>query len=215
MVKSYMKLIGIFRGKQKNHNIQILSILYDNGPLTAWEITKKIQKVQRISLHATLNKRLRDLEKKGYLNKGGKKWCLRFKGIIASILAQKTPRPLSSKWADVADFFTKYSKEHFSGLSDMTVQGFGVTFQPFKGIDKTVQTIRTFDNWVALSEFVKGLIQTGVVNFDVISNETLFTVILLEASRGASDEQFQDFMKEWNFDVSPSKSNDDREKIDE
>jgi hypothetical protein len=212
-----MKLIGIFRGKQKNHNIQILSILYENGPLTAWEITGIIQTPRggRVSLHATLNKRLRDLEKKGYLNKGGKKWCLRFKGIIASILAQKTPKPLSSKWADVADFFSKYSKEHFSELSDMTVQGFGVTFQPFKGIDKTVQTLRSFDNWVALSEFVKGLIQTGVVNFDVISNETLFTVILLEASRGASEEQFQDFMKEWNFDVSSLKSNDDREKIDE
>jgi len=210
-----MKLIGIFRGKQKTHNIQILSILYDNGPLTAWEITKKIQNVGKVSLHATLNKRLRDLEKKGYLNKAGKKWCLRFKGIIASILAQKTPEPLSNKWADVADFFTKHSREHFTGLSDMTVQAFGVTFQPFKGIDKTAQTIRTFDDWVALSEFVKGLIQTGVVNFDVVSNETLFTVILLEASREASDEQLQDFMKEWNFEVSTSKSNDDRGKIDE
>jgi len=210
-----MKLIGIFRGKQAKYNTAILHILYDNGPLTAWEITGKIQKRGRVSLHATLNKRLRDLEKKEYLNKAGKKWCLRFKGIIASILAQKTPKPLSNKWADVADFFSKYSKEHFSELSDMTVQAFGVTFQPFKGIDKTVQTIRTFDNWVALSEFVKGLIQTGVVNFDVISNETLFTVILLEASRGASDEQLQDFMKEWNFEMSTSKSNDDRGKIDE
>jgi hypothetical protein len=215
MVKSYTKLIGIFQGKQAKHNIQILNILYDNGPLTAWEITGKIRSTGKISLHATLNKRLRSLEKKGYLNKAGKKWCLRFKGIIAAILAQKTPKPLSNKWADVADFFSKYSKEHFSELSDMTVQGFGVTFQPFKGIDKTVQTIRTFDNWVALSEFVKGLIQTGVVNFDVISNETLYTVILMEASRGASKEQLQDFMKEWNFEVSASKSNDDRGQIDE
>ena len=210
-----MKLIGIFRGKQAKHNIQILSILYDNGPLTAWEITGKIQKVGRISLHATLNKRLRSLEKKGYLDKAGKKWCLRFKGIIAAVLMQKTPKPLSSKWTELVDFFGKYVQEHFSALSDMTVQANGVIFHPFKGMDKSAQTVRTFDDWVALSDFVKRLIQTGVVNFDVISNETLFIVILLEASRKASDEQLQDFMKDWNFEVPTSKSNDDGGKIDE
>ena len=211
MVKSYTKLIGIFRGKQVKHNVQILSILYDNGPLTAWEITGKIQKVGKTSLHATLNKRLRSLEKKGYLDKAGKKWCLRFKGIIAAVLMQKTPKPLSSKWTELVDFFARYSEEHFSALSDVTVQANGVIFHPLEAIKKTGQTLRTFDDWVALSNYVKGLIQTGVINFDVISNETLFAVILSEFSH----EQVDALMKDWNFKVPTSTSNDDRRKIDQ
>lgn len=214
MVKSYMKLIGIFQGKQAKHNTQILSILYDNGPLTAWEITGKIQNVGKVSLHATLNKRLRSLEKKEYLDKAGKKWCLQFKGIIAAILIQKTPKPLSNKWAETLDFFSKFIKEHFSALSDVTISAGGVNYRPFEGIDKTVQTLTTFDDWIELSKFVKGLIKTGVINFDVISNETLFTVIMSEASRVATDEQFQDFMKDWNIQISTSKSNDDKAKTD-
>ena len=196
-MKSYMKLIGIFQGKQAKHNIQILSILYDNGPLTAWEITGKIQKVGRISLHATLNKRLRSLEKKEYLNKAGKKWCLRFKGIIAAVLIQKTPKPLSDKWTELVDFFAKYSEEHFSAFSKVTIQANGVIFHPFEAIKKTGHTLRTFDEWVTLSNYVKGLMQTGVINLDVISNETLFAVILSEATH----EQVEALKKDWNFKV--------------
>jgi hypothetical protein len=207
-----MKLIGIFQGKQAKHNIQILSILYDNGPLTAWEITGKIQNVGKVSLHATLNKRLRSLEKKGYLDKAAKKWCLQFKGLIAAILIQKTPKPLSNKWAETLDSFSNLIKEHFSALSDVTIIANGVNYRPFEGIDKTVQTLNTFDDWIQLSNFVKGLIQTGVINFDVISNETLFTVIMSEASRVATDEQLQDFMKDWNIQMPTSKSNDNKEK---
>ena len=206
-----MKLIGIFEGKQTKHNIQILSILYDNGPLTAWEITGKIQKIGRVSLHATLNKRLRSLEKKEYLNKAGKKWYLRFKGIIAAILIQKTPKPLSNKWADLIDSFSKNVEEHFSAFSKMTVQANGVTFHPFETIKQTGQIIRTFDDWVTLSNFVKGLIQTGVVNFDVISNQTLITVILSEFT----DEQLEAQMKDSNFKVPTSTSNDNKRKIDQ
>ncbi len=211
MVKSYTKLIGIFQGKQAKHNIQILSILYDNGPLTAWEITGKIRKVGRISLHATLNKRLRSLEKKGYLNKAGKKWCLQFKGIIAAVLIQKTPKPLSNKWTELVDSFAKLIEENFKTLSDLTIQVDGATFQPFKAINETRQTLRTFDDWITLSNYVKSLIHTGVVNLDVISSETLFAVILSEAS----DEQIEALMKDWNFKVPTSTANDDRRKIDQ
>lgn len=211
MTKSYMKLIGIFQGKQTKHNIQILSILYDNGPLTAWEITGKIQKVGRISLHATLNKRLRSLEKKEYLRKAGKKWCLRLKGIIATLIMQKNPKPLGNKWTELVESFDKYYREHFAGLSDVTIQANGVTFHPFEAIKKTGQTLRTFDDWITLSNYVKGLIQTGVINLDIISNETLFTVILSEASH----EQVEALMKDWNFKVSASTSNDDERDIDQ
>jgi hypothetical protein len=216
MVKSYTKLIGIFQGKQAKHNIQILTLLYDSGPLTAWEITGKIARVgNRQSLHATFNKRLRSLEKKGYLKKAGKKWCLQFKGIIAAILIQKAPKPISNKWAEILGSFSQQIKEHFSELSDMTVQASGVSYRPFEGIDKTVEMLNTFDDWITLSNFVKSLIQTGVVNFDVISNETLFTVILSEISHKATDEEIKDFMKDWNIQMTTSKPNDDAETNDE
>lgn len=195
MTKSYMKLIGIFRGKQAKYNVQILSILYDNGPLTAWEITGKIRKVGRISLHATLNKRLRSLEKKKYLRKAGKKWCLSFKGIIATVLIQKNPKPLSNKWTELVESFAKYFEDHFSALSNVTIQANGVTYRPLEALSKTVQELRTFDDWIALSNYVKGLTQTGVINFDLISNETLFTVILSEFSH----EQVEALMKDWNI----------------
>lgn len=211
MVKSYMKLIGIFRGKQRKHNIRILSILLDNGPLTAWEITGKIRTVGKMSLHATLNKRLRSLEKKGYLNKAGKKWCLQFKGIIAAVLIQKTPRPMSNKWTELVDFFAKDLEEHSNTLSKMTIQANGVIFHPFEAIKRAGQTLRTFDDWIALSNYVKGLMQKGVINLDVISNETLFAVILTEFSH----EQIEALMKDWNVETSTSTSNDDRREIDQ
>jgi hypothetical protein len=208
MVKSYTKLIGIFRGKQAKHNIQVLSILYDSGPLTAWEITGKIQNVGKVSLHATLNKRLRSLEKKGYLGKAGKKWCLRFKGIIAAVLIQKTPKPLSDKWTELVEFFAQYFEEHFNALSKVTIQANDVIFHPLEAIKKTGQTLRTFDDWVALSNYVKGLIQTGVINLDVISNETLFAVILSELSH----EQVEALMKDWNIKASRDSPDDSQRK---
>jgi hypothetical protein len=166
--------------------------------------------VGKMSLHATLNKRLRSLEKKGYLAKAERKWCLQFKGVIATILSQKTPRPLSSKWADLTDSFSKNVEEHFSELSKTTVHTGGVTFCPLEAIKETGPTIRNFDEWIALSNFIKRLIEKGVVNFDVISNQTLFTVMLSEFT----DEQVKTSMKGWDFKESTSKSDDDKEEID-
>jgi hypothetical protein len=93
----------------------------------------------------------------------------------------------------------------------MTIHANDVILHPFEAIKETGQTLRTFDDWITLSNFVKGLIQTGVVNFDVISNETLFTVILSEFT----NEQVKTLMKDWNVEVPTSTSNDDRRKIDE
>jgi hypothetical protein len=83
-----MNTIGIFQGKQKTHNLQALTILFDSGPLSVWEITLKIRKTNRHSLHATLNKSLRLLEKKGYIHKEGRKWILDLKGLIPVFIIQ-------------------------------------------------------------------------------------------------------------------------------
>jgi hypothetical protein len=96
-------------------------------------------------------------------------------------------------------------------IAETTISAHGLTFRPLEGIAKTAQTLNTFDDWIVLSNFVKNLMQTGLINFDVISNETLFTVVLSELSKKASDIQLQDFMKEWSFQA----LNRDRTKVDE
>jgi hypothetical protein len=93
MVKSHKDLIGIFKGKQAAYNVQILNLLFDNGPLTAWQMTGRMTTHGKVSLHATLNKRLRSLEKKKYLRKEGKWWFLQFKGLIVTLIIQKKPKP--------------------------------------------------------------------------------------------------------------------------
>ena len=88
-----------------------MTLLYDNEPLSAWELTAKIRKVGRQSLHATLNKRLRNLEKKGYVRRKERKWYLRFKGIIAVLLIQPEPKMWNPKW-------TELFKESVQGVSE-------------------------------------------------------------------------------------------------
>ena len=196
MVKSDMNLIGIFKGKQAKYNILILNILFDNGPLTTWKITGKTQTPRggRISLHATLNKRLRDLEKKGYLSKRGKEWCLQFKGIIAGLIIQETPKPLSSKWTELVDNYAEFVQKHSGAFLGATIRVNDIIVSPVQAIDETRKKLRAFEDWVELSNYVKGLMQTGVINLDVISNQTLLTLILSEAS----NEQLQTLMKEFH-----------------
>ena len=67
--KAMVNILPVFSGKQKEYNIQILTMLYDNNPMSAWEITCKLTTTNKHSLHATLSKRLRILEKKELLAK--------------------------------------------------------------------------------------------------------------------------------------------------
>jgi hypothetical protein len=67
--------------------------------------------------------------------------------------------------------------------------------------------LSTLDDWITLSNFVKDLTQTGVVNFDVISYETLFTVILSEFS----NQQIRETLKDWNI----REQTEDRTRIEE
>lgn len=158
MPKSYMKLIGILQGKQAKHNIQILTILFDNGPLTAWEITGKIQKVGKQSLHATLNKRLRSLEKKKYLRKEGRKWFLQLKGFIVGLLIQKTPKPLSEKWIDVLDEVADFAREHSGPFLGATIRVNDTIINPPEIIDETRKNLRelnTTEVWIEISNYAK------------------------------------------------------------
>lgn len=184
-----MNTLGIFTGKQKDYNEKLLTLLYDNEPLTAWELTAKIRKTGRQSLHATLNKRLRELEKKRYVQRVQRKWVLSFKGIIAVLIVLKKPRPWNPKWTEL---FAKVMDGAEDGILPSMAR-FGLNKQDIhEALKKMNLLLDNFDAWVALSQKVKELTENGVINLDVIKQETLFGIILTETMTA---EQLQNIWK--------------------
>ena len=174
--KAIKNTIGIFTGKQKEHNIQVLTLLYDNEPLSAWELTAKITNVGKQSLHATLNKRLRILENKGYVRRKDKKWHLRFKGIIAVLLIQRKPKMWNSKWIEIFKNNAKAVEEYsapFLELENASVHN---------ALRSLGLCLDDFNTWVSLSKKVKALMESGVINFDIIKEETLLGIIIMETN---------------------------------
>ncbi len=134
-----------FTGKQKDYNERLLTLLYDDEPLTAWQLTAKIRKTGRQSLHATLNKRLRELEKKGYVQKMQRKWVLRFKGIIAVLIILKKPRPWNPKWTEL---FTKVVNAAEDSVLP-SVKRYGLKRQDLHvAIGKLNLCLDDYDEWV-------------------------------------------------------------------
>jgi hypothetical protein len=172
-----METLRIFKGKQKDYNVAVLTLLFDNGPLTAWELTGKIRKIGRQSLHATLNKRLRALEAKFYVRRDGKKWILRLKGFIAVLLIQKEPRMWNPIWKEIFDSKAKIIEE----TSDPLLKRYGITKEKIRAIRKRIGlSLDNFDAWVELSKKAKSLIENGMLDFDIIKEETLFTLLIME-----------------------------------
>jgi hypothetical protein len=182
--KAIMKTtIGIFRGKAKENNKFLLETLYNVGPLSAWELTREAKKFQRVgggrhSLHAIFNKRLRDLEKKGYIKRVKKKWLLQFKGIIAILIIQSEPKPWNEKWINI---FENYVKPLKTTPKKYTITEDGKEIASLNEIAiKTPIVARDFERWVVLSDYVKKLMKKGLINLDIIKNESLLSLILTE-----------------------------------
>lgn len=175
--------IGIFRGKAKDNNKFLLETLYNTGPLSAWELTREAKKHQHIgggrhSLHAIYNKRLRNLEKKGYVKKAGKKWALQFKGIIAVLAIQSQPKPWNEKWTNIVENYLKPLKKTSTKYA-LTENGKEIA--DLSDVVKSASlNVRDFERWVALSNEVKELMERGFINLDIIKNETLLSLILTE-----------------------------------
>lgn len=70
-----------------------------------------------------------------------------------------------------------------------------VTVNPIEMVDKSGDEIKIFEDWVLLSNYVKNLMETGVINLDVISNRTLLSVILSKLS----NEEYEKFVKDWRL----------------
>lgn len=177
-------IIGIFQGKQATNNKFLLKTLYDNCPLTAWELTKKSGEPKKpYSLYAIYFKRLKGLEKKGYVKHVGRKWVLQFKGIIAVLIIQSQPKPWSEKWTKIFEDYAKPLKEtskKFAIVED------GKEIADLSDIAKRVPiNLRKFESWVALANEIKKLMEKGFINLDVITNESLLLLILTEFSHGS------------------------------
>jgi hypothetical protein len=170
--------IGIFRGKQATNNKYLLETLYNTGPLTAWELTKTVREKNRMSLHAIFNKRLRMLEKKGYVQKVKRKWVFQFKGIIAVLISQSRPKPWNEKWTKI---FEDYMKPLKKTSKKYAITEDGKEIADLTEIAKHAPPIlREFERWVALANEVKKLMEKGFVNLDIIRNESLLSLIITE-----------------------------------
>ena len=177
--------LSIFSGKQKDYNIRTLTLLWDFGPQSAWELANRMTtaKGSAISLHATLNKRLRLLEKKGYVRRIDKKWLFTSKGLIAVLIILPEPRTWNAKWTELFQAKSKLMEEISTPI--FTKYGFK------KNETRTMSTkigllMNDFEAWVDLSNRVKRLMEKGVINLDLIREPTLLNVIIWE---GMTDEE--------------------------
>jgi sporulation protein YlmC with PRC-barrel domain len=170
--------IGIFRGKQKANNIFLLETLYNSGPLTAWELTRKVREKNLMSLHAIFSKRLRRLAKKGYVKKAGKKWSLQFKAIIAVLTIQEEPKPWNPKWTEI---FENYISPLKDAPKRYVVTADGKEIGELKDFVLDLpKFLKDFQAWVVVAKEAKRLMEKGLVNFDVITNETLGILLVSE-----------------------------------
>lgn len=185
--KATMKAVPIFTGKEKIYNEKMLTLLYDFGPLTAWELTGKITNTSKVSLHATLNKRLRALEEKEYLQRIDKKWHLRFKGILAVLIIRPDSKKWNNEWEKIFAAKEKLIEENAKPVLNRYNMDFHSALKTM-GL-----SLDDFTESVELSKKVKQLSEDGRINFDIIKEGTLFATIIMETI------PLEEMLKLWNY----------------
>ena len=171
--KAIMSNLGIFQGKRKEHNINCLTTLFNDGPLTAWEIVNKFPSKSKHSLNATLNKCLRKLQDKGYLKKDGRKWILTYKGVLAVLIIQKTPKMWNPLWKERFENNAKkieFESKNVLGLPTGDIQ----KYIKFSGL-----ALDDFETWVSFSSIIKNKLDW--VDFDKVKESTLLALVIMEA----------------------------------
>jgi hypothetical protein len=95
------------------------------------------------------NKRLRALEKKGYVRREDKKWYLRFKGIIAFLLILEKPRMWNPIWKEI---FEKKA-EIIEQASVPLLKRYGLTKESIHTARRRIGlNLDDLNNWVELSK---------------------------------------------------------------
>lgn len=166
--------IGILEGKSKIRNEQALTLLYDLGPLSTWEIAKKTSAESRHSLNSTFNKSLRKLEEKGYVHRDATKsrWLLTFKGITTVLIMLPKPRIWNSIWKDRFGENAKRIRE-----DSKKILGYSQEM-----IDKSLEiagvSLEDYEAWVQFANVVRNI---DYIDFDRIRDKQLLTLIVAEA----------------------------------
>jgi hypothetical protein len=188
--------IGIFKGKEARINEIILKTLYENGPLSAWEIVKKAlpKSSNKNSDHATYNKRLRALEKKSYVIKKDKFWVLNFKGLLAYLIIQEKTEPFGAFYINRADQIQVqvdseldaiFKSNLVTGTTKGTLKRCTENFQEGK------EGLKDFNEWLKIKVAAKKLLDNGVINLDQIKNSTLFVLLTTQMK----DNYFDNFLE--------------------
>ena len=195
--KAIMKTLRIFTGKQKDYNEAVLKLLFDNGPLSAWELTAKIPSTRgaRHSLHATLNKRLRALEKQYYIRRENTKWILRLKGFIAVLLIPRKPKVWNPVWKEIYESKAKIIEQKAAPL----LKRYGLTEENFHAMRRRIGlSLDDLNAWVELSKKAKSLMENGLLDFDSIKEETLLGLLIMETM---TTEQLAEI---WEPEIEPN-----------
>jgi len=110
--------ISVFKGREARLNFAVFHILALKGPQTIYGIHKgvKAQRTLRHVRYATINKRVRSLEKSGYVRKKGVKKTAT--GTKASIyeLTKKAQLAILLDSINLEEFFTKLDEATASAI---------------------------------------------------------------------------------------------------
>jgi len=80
-------------------------------------------------------------------------------------------------WKEIFDSKAKIIEE----TSDPLLKRYGITKEKIRAIRKKIGlSLDNFDAWVELSKKAKSLIENGMLDFDIIKEETLFTLLIME-----------------------------------
>jgi hypothetical protein len=183
--------IGIFNGKQAQHNKYLLLTLYNSGPLTGWEFAKTVREKGLRSLYSTFNRRLRDLEKKGYVEKAtNSKWVLKFKGIIACLIIQEEPKAWNEQWSMI---FERFVDPIIGSPKNYSIMVEGKKICEVKGfLEELLDTLNNFDNWDIFSSMISEIIERNYIkNLDTISDQELMMLIITKIV--FNKEHFNDY----------------------
>jgi hypothetical protein len=106
------------------------------------------------------------------------KWHLGFKGILANLIIQPIPRMWNHQWKEIFDTKAKIIED----TSPTYLQKFGIKKENISGALKRMGlSLDDFKMWIDFSAITKGLMEKGIINFDLIKDQTLLGLILLEA----------------------------------
>lgn len=174
-----MSKIGIFKGKKATYNSLILETIFRDGPLTNWEIAKRIYQTGKINanthnIYGNLQRkkgRLEDLQRKQYLKEENEKWILRLKGFIA----------LRNKYPEMVGLLREKMKKLPKSFELPDEPSIFRVLPLSKGLIQSITSsvYTKIRNLVGFLDYANELVASGVVDLDQIKEQDLIILLAL------------------------------------